>query len=204
MLKEFSNYLHHEIPGSCEPDVLEFGLRLIINSTINFILLMSVAYTMGILPTTFVIFCVIGSIKVFSGGAHANHPVKCIFMGTGIFLLLGYTAKVLSLLPSKFFIFGVSITKIVFFEGLGALLGLILIIMLFSFAPVEAEGKPLKSQMHRKKLKTLAFISTYLWVAIGWLAFYGNFMNIYAGIMMGFLWHSISLHPKVVEMLKNI
>jgi len=172
---------------NCEDtEVVLFGFNLLMNSILGLGAIFIVAYILGIIPTVLAVTITSVIFRAFTGGAHANSPIKCIVFGAIIFNALGIIAVRISniILETN----SLGIFAIVIF-GTAA-------ISFFIFAPADTPGKPIATKVQRNKLRLLSFIFLIIW---------GTFMVCFRGATMyehfviasciGLFWQSVSLWP---------
>lgn len=161
-----------------------------------------IKYSISILSTTFFGYIAIGVIgalngffvpslvavfstsflRMFSGGAHASTPLRCVMIGAGIFPALGWVS---SLIPSSW---------IPVLLGLTVLAGSVLLGL---FAPADTPAKPIESKLQRKRLKIISFSLLYLWGFLIWLltSWEGSRVDLINSSILGVIWQVFSITP---------
>jgi accessory gene regulator B len=173
-------------------EVLHFGLRLIFHSAVNYALILVLAYILGIFAETLAAVLVGSILKVFSGGAHLNSPVKCILFGTVIYLVIGKVAAGL----------GVSLG---FSFPFWLISGVVVFTSVVTFAPAPAKNKPIRTLVQRRKLRNISRLVA--GTALGMTFFMilaGKHESLFYGVLLGLLWQSISLWPGTYKVLEKI
>ncbi|MCG8540875.1 MAG: accessory gene regulator B family protein [Clostridia bacterium] len=183
LIESILNYFkkHLEIEEDQEA-ILRYSMQVSISFIANMAMALLVALILGIFPNVLFIMLTISILRSFSGGGHSKTMFGCSIYGTIIMNILGMITKytyptkdVLSVLILLTFMFSVW--------------------SLHKYAPADTPGKPITTKVKRKKLKTLSFLSLFIWCTICVLWYTGltnNFMLIYTSTL-GILWQSFSL-----------
>ena len=191
MIREKANFINkiaeEQKLSQDDTEVILFGYNLLVNSFLGLVSILAAAYILGIFKTVLVATITAAFFRAFTGGTHANSPTKCIVFGACIFNLLGLITVHLNNAISKtnytgtLFIMVISIAAISF----------------YLYAPADAPGKPITAKVHRKKLKTLAFISLLIWGIFIMVCFRGATMpqQLVLASCLGLIWQSVSLWP---------
>lgn len=125
-------------------DVYIYGFELLVSSVIETISLLLIGLLTGKLIDTIIFIISFSSIRVFSGGYHANSYLKCFIVTVAYYLLVLFSADIMLAFPNRTIILIAIITLF---------LSLILFILM---SPVKSKGK---SILNYKKLKILSIIS---------------------------------------------
>lgn len=129
-----------------EKAVLNYGLFIIIHTSLAIILTFIAGLLTGMLIEIMTITFSAAWMKRYSGGIHANTPNRCLIIGIIVSLIFCFLYK----------------TEMIFLEDnmllLILLIGIILsYIVLYYKCPVGSKNKPLKKESTRKKLRKKAF-----------------------------------------------
>ena len=125
-------------------DVYIYGFELLVSSVIETISLLLIGLLTGKLIDTIIFIISFSSIRVFSGGYHANSYLKCFIVTVAYYLLVLFSAYIMLAFPNRTIILIAIITLF---------LSLILFILM---SPVKSKGK---SILNYKKQKILSIIS---------------------------------------------
>lgn len=125
-------------------DVYIYGFELLVSSVIETISLLLIGLLTGKLIDTIIFIISFSSIRVFSGGYHANSYLKCFIVTVAYYLLVLFSAYIMLAFPNRTIILIAIITLF---------LSLILFILT---SPVKSKGK---SILNYKKQKILSIIS---------------------------------------------
>lgn len=125
-------------------DVYIYGFELLVSSVIETISLLLIGLLTGKLIDTIIFIISFSSIRVFSGGYHANSYLKCFIVTVAYYLLVLFSADIMLAFPNRTIILIAIITLF---------LSLILFILT---SPVKSKGK---SILNYKKQKILSIIS---------------------------------------------
>ena len=125
-------------------DIYIYGFELLVSSVIETISLLLIGLLTGKLIDTIIFIISFSSIRVFSGGYHANSYLKCFIVTVAYYLLVLFSAYIMLAFPNRTIILIAIITLF---------LSLILFILM---SPVKSKGK---SILNYKKQKILSIIS---------------------------------------------
>ena len=125
-------------------DVYIYGFELLVSSVIETISLLLIGLLTGKIIDTIIFIISFSSIRVFSGGYHANSYLKCFIVTVAYYLLVLFSAYIMLAFPNRTIILIAIITLF---------LSLILFILM---SPVKSKGK---SILNYKKQKILSIIS---------------------------------------------
>ena len=128
-------------------DVYIYGFELLVSSVIETISLLLIGLLTGKLIDTIIFIISFSSIRVFSGGYHANSYLKCFIVTVAYYLLVLFSAYIMLAFPNRTIILIAIITLF---------LSLILFILM---SPVKSKGK---SILNYKKQKMLSIISLFI------------------------------------------
>ncbi|MDW7675163.1 MAG: accessory gene regulator B family protein [Bacillota bacterium] len=173
-------------------EVILFGLRLIIHSVLHVAIILVLAYFFGFFYEAMVALVVGSTMKVFSGGAHANHIVKCIIVGTIIYLLIGFSGKHLGSIVGVNYLIWIVVSLFALYST-------------YKLAPAPAKNKPIKSFAHKENLKKLALnvvsVAIFLSFIVGYIL---EQSGLFYGVLLALLWQSLSLWPLTFRILESI
>lgn len=125
-------------------DIYIYGFELLVSSVIETISLLLIGLLTGKFVETVIFIISFSSIRVFSGGYHANSYLKCFIVTIACYLLVLFSADIMLAFPNRTIILIAIITL---------LLSFILFILM---SPVKSKGK---SILNYKKQKILSIIS---------------------------------------------
>ena len=128
-------------------DIYIYGFELLVSSVIETISLLLIGLLTGKLIDTIIFIISFSSIRVFSGGYHANSYLKCFIVTVAYYLLVLFSAYIMLAFPNRTIILIAIITLF---------LSLILFILM---SPVKSKGK---SILNYKKQKMLSIISLFI------------------------------------------
>lgn len=170
---------------SKDDQVYLYSMKVIAVNTFGFLTIALVSYFLGIFITTITAYIAAGTLRIFSGGYHADNTIKCAIIGLITFCGAGFISDNL----------GESLTH-------NQLVLILFFVLLFSavsiylFAPVETSNKPIKSSQVAY-LKRLSIIVWGFWfITLSLNVFYGFLsMEIAFSILLGVLIQSLMLMP---------
>ncbi len=169
-------YLAWELGSNTKQELrMAYGLEVLLGEIVKMVLLLWLAWMLGILPEVIFISITAGLLRLASGGEHCSEYYRCLIGGTICFILLGVGVHNLN----------------IFFNGSGAYITIVASILLswsilFKYAPGETENKPINSEEERVKFRRLSILI---------VSIYGLVM------LMLMLMHNYLLRPLVLPIL---
>lgn len=169
-------------------EVINFGLQLIIGEIPKIILLIGIAFLLGVGPLTLLAFVLILPFKSASGGFHLKTHLGCI-IGTILF----YCGNVFI---SQNLVFEPVYLKYIVI----ALVWIFGIIMCKKYAPADTENVPILSKKDRQHKRKLSYITLSLSLIIAIIVPNNTISNI---LIIGMLLQSISISKIAYKLTKN-
>lgn len=193
-----AGYLQKELNLSeDDKEVLSYSLTITITSILGYLLIMFVAWFLGVIKYAMISVIATSTLRVFSGGAHASASYKCIGFGGVIFPLLGYLTM---LMP-------INLNSILLISFITFLL---LFVIVYLFAPADTHEKPITTKQDITRLKRLSFGVGIIWaIIIVGAVLYGtkeSYMMALAG-NLGLLWQVFTLTPygyRIIHMVDKV
>lgn len=139
-------------PGA-DRDVIYFGLFSLLSFIAGYAALGVLSYALGIFAFTMIAGVSAQILRVFSGGAHAMSPWRCLVIGTAVFLVLGKTAQYIAQFSGQAFYY--------LAPGVVGLLGLAAV---YRYGYATTHKKPLGSYTHGRKLRSCATALILVWL----------------------------------------
>ncbi|MGE5474516.1 MAG: accessory gene regulator B family protein [Ignavibacteriales bacterium] len=127
-------------------EIINYGLTVLFSQIIKTIVLLAIAYYLGILNLVLISMVTFGFYRCFAGGAHSNTHIGCFVFSSIIFLGAVYSSVFLSSY--------VNFTGILFFT-----IFIINCIIIYYFAPADVEQKPILSRMFRERQRLYSAFS---------------------------------------------
>lgn len=156
MLAHAAGYLARQLGISRDDqEVLAFGLQVLANTLMGFLLVLALGLVLGAVLPAFVAMLAAYSVKVFSGGAHSAVSRNCLAITVAVSGAATLAARE----------WGASLDRgqalaLVF----GA--GVVCLALFLRFAPVAAKGKSFFSDRRRLTMRVCALASLLLWSAV--------------------------------------
>lgn len=169
-------------------EVINFGLQLIIGEIPKIILLIGIAFLLGVGPLTLLAFILILPFKSASGGFHLKTHLGCI-VGTILF----YCGNVFI---SQNIVFEPIFLKYIVI----ALVWIFGMIMCKKYAPADTENVPILSKKDRQHKRKLSYITLSLSLIIAIIVPNNTISNI---LIIGMLMQSISISKIAYKLTKN-
>lgn len=163
--------------------VLTYALENLFLTVTGFVIITMVGYMLGIMYEVLAVAVVGGSLRLSSGGSHNATPLGCLFTGTIMYTLIGYSV---SLIYSEF-------GGELWLHIVMLILCVLFICIVYKYAPVDSVAKPIVSKEYRQRLRIISIITMLCYTLIVII----NINNIVGMIVVGGLVvQVISLLPK--------
>lgn len=166
-------------------EVYIYGLELIISFISSILLIFAVALITDQIPSAFIFISIFVFLRRVTGGYHANTHLKC---------------KLCTLTIYSFHLLLTCITKVNNYSYI--ILGIIGIVVIFIFAPIENPNKPI-SAIQKKKFKILSILFFSITLILG---FFISILNSYLGNSVYYTLMSVialMIIPKITRRKKH-
>lgn len=174
-------------PGA-DRDVIYFGLFSLLSFIAGYAVLGVLSYALGIFAFAMIAGVSAQILRVFTGGSHATSPLRCLVIGTAVFLVLGKMAQYIAQFSGQAFYY--------LAPGVVGLLGLAAV---YRYGYATTHKKPLGSYPHGRKLRSYAIVLILIWLCAVYLMIIHhqtNFNRIFvASSLPGLAWQCFSLTP---------
>lgn len=131
--------------------VYYYSLQVILGSLIKLFFIAIISFGLGIFKNAVTCIFVFSSIRLFSGGYHADTNFKCFLHTLVIIISVSFVSRLLI----SFYILPINITIFIF-----------ILYLTYRFAPSDTPNKPIISVIHRRNLKTKAMLLNIIWLMI--------------------------------------
>lgn len=131
-----------------DPDnkqVLYYGLQVFSLSIIGIVAVLVMGWLLNCLKESVAAMVTVALLRSFAGGAHCTAPGRCTAVTALAFSFLGRTAVFLGSLK----VFNLSLFIVAIF--------LITMVVVLQKAPVASPAKPILTEKHKRRLRTLSF-----------------------------------------------
>jgi accessory gene regulator B len=92
--KKLANSLGTTLMTSAEQiEIYAYGLEIILGAVIKLVLILFLAFLLGTLDTTIILFVFFALFRCFGGGAHLSTYPRCLVFGVCLIVSLGYLAQ---------------------------------------------------------------------------------------------------------------
>jgi accessory gene regulator B len=180
---KISDYLGKELQYSEDnKEILAYAIESIINSVLGFILIMALGFLLRVPLETFWAAMAGGLLRKLSGGFHCSTPARCIISGAISYSLIGWIANY------SFCLLGIS----AYYSIVLWALGIICLVLVGCYAPVDSKAKPIVSRQFRQKLRIFSVLCVLLF---GIFAYFNTESSTASAVVGGLLLQSVSLLP---------
>ena len=183
-LAEFSQKLTDNLTADLnyeeeKKEIVAYGIETFFLTALGFLIILGISYVLNSVFPAIIATIFGGSLRKLSGGAHFSTPTKCLLFGAVVYSLIGVSAK--EIVAHGFTSPGVLLAVLV-----------VSLVIVFIYAPVDSEAKPIHSHTFRKKLKvaSLAFVLLTLVIVL-----LNNNLLINTSAVMGIGYQSLTLLP---------
>lgn len=167
---------------SSQEQVVQYSLTILTTTVFGYLAIAIGGWLTGAMLPALVAACSASLLRIFSGGAHASTPLRCVLSGGVIFACIGWLAGRIS--P----------------EWLPYLLALTVLsatVSLGLYAPADTPGKPITSQLQRKTLLKWSFVSLFLWALL--ITYLSSSVRTESGLItssiLGIGWQTLTITP---------
>jgi len=183
MLSNFSKSLAGFITKDLNYDeekneIVSYAIEMFLLGVVGFLAILLLGFVFNALLPAAIAAISGGVLRRVSGGAHFDTPLKCLGLGAIIYSLIGVLANYLLQVGST--------------NWINMIFILLCLIIVFLFAPVDSEAKPIHSQTLRNKLR-LSSVLFIIFILIFTILNDNLLINISA--MLGILYQSLTLLP---------
>ncbi|NLO89943.1 MAG: accessory gene regulator B family protein [Clostridia bacterium] len=158
ILSKLARFLAHETGK--DQEVLLYALLLVKTSILSYTLLFLFSWVLGVWQWAFAAALTAAIFRVFSGGAHASHPIRCSIIGATVFTTVGALVATFYI-PVGNYQFGM-ILLVVF---------VISSVIFYIYVPADTPGKPITSQVQRTYLRIISYSLLVVWSAAVYFLF---------------------------------
>ncbi|ADG83491.1 accessory gene regulator ArgB-like protein [Thermincola potens] len=166
--------------------VVKYSLTIYLTTILGYLAIILTAWIAGVIKFALVAAVTASLVRIFTGGAHASSPGKCILFGAVVFPLIGIATKM----------FPVKDVYIIAVVALSTWITTILAI--YRFAPAEVPGKPVSTVQQRHRLRLMAFAICVLWLVFSAFVIAGQLGITHGSLLasaLGLGWQAFSLTP---------
>lgn len=179
--------------------VIAYGILAMLHTFVFLLCIVIIGIIFKILVPILIVCLSAALLKRSSGGAHADTPFFCSFIGSIVCFLQTY----LAILINK------SHLSIVFYIIFTLISFLVALYSVYKWAPVESPNKPINTERKRKKLRKISFITLIIYAIL--IAFFiligmkNNRYNLYSiCICFGLLWQSFMMTQSGQRFIESI
>lgn len=178
--KAMNKYLKY---GGVEKIKLEFGMEIVLNNISKMFILGLIAYGLGVVAESIIIFIVFRGMRKYAHGLHAKSSINClIYSGASILLV--------PIIISDYCLNSIMIL----------ILGIIVILLYRFYAPSDTQKNPLVNKKLRKGLKKKAIIWATIFVVIA-IVIPNEQLKVF--IIYGLYLEVVSILPITYKILKH-
>ncbi|NJD02934.1 MAG: accessory regulator AgrB [Ruminiclostridium sp.] len=134
--------------------VYYYGFQIVIGGLVKGILLVLLAFLLGILHSTLSVLFFFAALRIVAGGYHMDNYNRCMFTSFGIFILLGLMVEHTYIYWNFTLLVALSVSAFA-----AALISSV------KWAPADTPYKPITDPKKRKNLKILSIIVVFAWLA---------------------------------------
>jgi accessory gene regulator B len=168
-------------------EVINYGLQIFIGEFPKFIIMLLIAFILGIFKETIITFLILLMYRGASGGFHLKTHIGCIISTIIFYCGIAFLAKIIILNSAIKYIFAL-------------LVGIFSIIMIKKYAPADTEEVPIISEKVRKQKRILSYISLIVGLVIATIINDNVISNI---IIFGYFTQTCMITPIAYKLTKN-
>lgn len=179
-----------------QADIMRFGLETLAGMALKAIILLLLAWALGILGAALAVLITSGALRLVAGGVHCSSYERCLLFGVATFLGLGKLAQLISRYSA---VWGWGGTEL-WMLYLGAFL--LTMVACIAYAPQDSPAKPLSGK-EKHSFRWLAVGLVALWgLGVAWSS--GRPAQIWVASSLGLLMEAASLTPWGTKAVKRI
>lgn len=129
-----------------QAEVINYGLQMIIGEAPKLLIMLSIAYILGVLKLTVLAYLLLLPYKYFVGGVHAKSHLACIITTPAIYCGNAFMSKTFIFVPLKY-------RYLIIF-----LVWIFSMIVITLYAPADTEEVPILRKAERKYKKIMSYI----------------------------------------------
>lgn len=185
-----TNKIRQEMPeiDNERAEIINYGLQLVMGEIPKTLILIAIAWILGVLEYTVLALLLILPYKAVSGGVHLKTHIGCIVATT-----LMYTGNAFI---SQYLVWGNNIVKYITVF----LIWIFSVIMIKKYAPADTVDVPILRQKERKIKKNLSYIFMTITLFCGILVKNNTISNM---LIIGVLFQTITITRFVYKLSKN-
>lgn len=146
---KIGNYIAQELHYSEEQkEVLVYAVDSLVLGVLGFVMIMTVGTLLQAPQEVFLIAVTGVVLRKFSGGAHFRSPLQCLVTGAIVYPLGGWFIKKNVPLWAEY----------TYINWLNIFIVLIILLIVYLYAPVDSEAKPIISRSFRKRLHRISMV----------------------------------------------
>ena len=169
IIKQYPNYSNDEI------DEIMYGIEGLYLTITKTIIIFTVSFILGVTKNLLFLLLSFNIIRLFAFGIHANSSISCLIFSSFVFLSFSIICKYVNL-DYKYII----------------PIYLIILIIIFKFAPADTVKRPLINKKRRNTWKSLSIITVLLYFIITLICKNNNITNY---LLFGLIIESILIMP---------
>jgi accessory gene regulator B len=167
--------------NSTQEEIIKYSITVLSTTVFGYLAISLVGMLIGFPVLSLVAVFSTSLLRMFTGGAHASTPLRCVLIGAVIFPALGWISSFIPLYSLAYLFI------------LTVIAGTLLI---GQYAPADTPGKPIESKIKRRTLKMISFSLLYIWTGFMWyLLAQGKITSFFTASVLGILWQVFSITP---------
>ena len=160
-------FIKNNIVAADDRPIYKYGTEITLSTILGFFIVLTIgALSNNIINSVIFLFC-FASIRIYSGGYHANTYLKCNVIYTSLFIIILILANTVFMNIDIYFNIILLITSVVFIS---------------IFSPIENKNKPLTAAEKTKNKKKSIFVSL-IWAILSLILYVFHF-KIYSIIVI--------------------
>jgi accessory gene regulator B len=157
------------------------GMEIILHNVPKIILMVAIAFLVGILPLTMVTWLSFACIRRYAAGLHAENSITCTIITLLMFVAVPYAVQ------------GVYINEAILFSVF-AILGF----GLYKYSPADTAARPIIGKLKRARLKRKSLIACFILPILAWVLRLEAF---YVYVATGAMFAVLSVLPLTYKLL---
>jgi accessory gene regulator B len=159
-------------------DYIRYGMEIFLGALLQIVILLSIAWVLGIIKPTAAIVCASGFYRRLAGGAHCGRYYRCTIFSIIHFVLLAYLCGII---------------EINYYFAYFALALFASMTVIYLRVPVDNDIKPILDSSHRRRLQVKSYFVAGIFLLASLFAHFYYQDMLATGFLLGLIWESFNL-----------
>lgn len=173
-----------------QAEIINYGLQMLIGEIPKLLIMLGIAYILGVLKLTILTYIMLLPYKYFVGGVHAKSHLACIITTPAIYCGNVLISKILPIIPDTYRYISV------------ILVWIFSMIVISIYAPADTEAVPILRKKERKLKKIMSYITMTITLLVA-IILPDKYIIVSNILIIGCLIHSIFITRPMYKLYHN-